>query len=73
MQAFSPRLADLPSEIAVFPLTGALLLPRGRLPLNIGMNLIGKVFDGKTIILPVFVQNIFLTLLCDAIESFINI
>ena len=35
MQAFSPRLADLPSEIAVFPLTGALLLPRGRLPLNI--------------------------------------
>ena len=35
MQPFSPRLADLPSEIAVFPLTGALLLPRGRLPLNI--------------------------------------
>ena len=35
MHAFSPRLADLPSEIAVFPLTGALLLPRGRLPLNI--------------------------------------
>ena len=35
MQPFSPRLADLPGEIAVFPLTGALLLPRGRLPLNI--------------------------------------
>ena len=35
MQAFHPRLADLPAEIAVFPLTGALLLPRGRLPLNI--------------------------------------
>ena len=35
MQPFSPRLADLPAEIAVFPLTGALLLPRGRLPLNI--------------------------------------
>jgi Lon protease-like protein len=35
MQAFHPRLADLPTEIAVFPLTGALLLPRGRLPLNI--------------------------------------
>jgi uncharacterized protein len=29
------QLAHLPSEIAVFPLTGALLLPRGRLPLNI--------------------------------------
>ena len=28
-------LEDLPSEIAVFPLTGALLLPRGKLPLNI--------------------------------------
>jgi hypothetical protein len=28
-------LDDLPAEIAVFPLTGALLLPGGRLPLNI--------------------------------------
>lgn len=28
-------IADLPSEFAVFPLTGALLLPGGRLPLNI--------------------------------------
>lgn len=27
--------ADLPAEIAVFPLPGALLLPRGQLPLNI--------------------------------------
>ena len=26
--------ADLPETIPVFPLTGALLLPRGRLPLN---------------------------------------
>ena len=26
---------DLPAELAVFPLPGALLLPRGRLPLNI--------------------------------------
>jgi Lon protease-like protein len=26
---------DLPTEFAVFPLSGALLLPRGRLPLNI--------------------------------------
>ncbi|WP_426954103.1 LON peptidase substrate-binding domain-containing protein [Muricoccus radiodurans] len=30
-----PSLAALPAEIAVFPLTGALLLPGGRLPLNI--------------------------------------
>ncbi|MEH7830101.1 LON peptidase substrate-binding domain-containing protein [Gemmobacter denitrificans] len=29
------RLADLPEVIAVFPLTGALLLPRARLPLHI--------------------------------------
>lgn len=35
MAAFQPRAEDLPSEISVFPLTGALLLPRGRLPLNI--------------------------------------
>jgi Lon protease-like protein len=30
-----PELADLPAEFPVFPLTGALLLPGGRLPLNI--------------------------------------
>lgn len=35
MAPFTARLADLPEEIAVFPLSGALLLPRGRLPLNI--------------------------------------
>ena len=35
MPPFHPRLADLPGEIAVFPLPGALLLPQGRLPLNI--------------------------------------
>ena len=36
MAAFHPAaLGDLPAEIAVFPLPGALLLPRGRLPLNI--------------------------------------
>jgi Lon protease-like protein len=29
------RLKDLPEEFPVFPLTGALLLPGGRLPLNI--------------------------------------
>lgn len=35
MAAFHPRLDDLPAEFAVFPLPGALLLPRGKLPLNI--------------------------------------
>jgi Lon protease-like protein len=35
MAGFQPRLQDLPSEFAVFPLTGALLLPGGKLPLNI--------------------------------------
>lgn len=30
-----PKLSDLPEEFPVFPLTGALLLPSGRLPLNI--------------------------------------
>ena len=29
------RLEDLPTEFAVFPLPGALLLPQGKLPLNI--------------------------------------
>lgn len=35
MPAFHPRFEALPSEIAVFPLSGALLLPEGKLPLNI--------------------------------------
>ena len=35
MYPFHPYPEDLPSEFAVFPLTGALLLPRGKLPLNI--------------------------------------
>jgi uncharacterized protein len=35
MAPFHPRLEDLPTEFAAFPLTGALLLPRGKLPLNI--------------------------------------
>ncbi len=30
-----PRLEDLPDSFPVFPLSGALLLPHGRLPLNI--------------------------------------
>ena len=32
---FEPRFEDLPSVLPIFPLPGALLLPRGRLPLNI--------------------------------------
>ncbi len=35
MRPFHPSLGDLPAEIPVFPLPGALLLPQGRLPLNI--------------------------------------
>ena len=31
----APSIADLPPVVPVFPLAGALLLPRGRLPLNI--------------------------------------
>lgn len=30
-----PRVEDLPTTVAVFPLTGVLLVPGGRLPLNI--------------------------------------
>ncbi|CCG07403.1 LON peptidase substrate-binding domain-containing protein [Pararhodospirillum photometricum] len=32
---FQPRFEDLPSVVPVFPLTGALLLPEGHLPLTI--------------------------------------
>jgi Lon protease-like protein len=32
---FDPELSDLPDIMPVFPLSGALLLPRGHLPLNI--------------------------------------
>jgi Lon protease-like protein len=35
MSAFHPDFAALPAEIPIFPLSGALLLPQGRLPLNI--------------------------------------
>jgi Lon protease-like protein len=35
MSPFVPRFAALPSALPIFPLTGALLLPRGELPLNI--------------------------------------
>lgn len=32
---FEPRFAELPAAMPIFPLSGALLLPGGRLPLNI--------------------------------------
>jgi Lon protease-like protein len=35
MPAFEPRVEDLPRDFPIFPLPGALLLPRGKLPLNI--------------------------------------
>lgn len=35
MSVFDPKFADLPEVIPIFPLPGALLLPGGRLPLNI--------------------------------------
>ncbi|PKU23581.1 LON peptidase substrate-binding domain-containing protein [Telmatospirillum siberiense] len=34
-RAFHPRLEDLPRILPVFPLSGVLLLPQGKLPLNI--------------------------------------
>jgi len=35
MSLLNPTQADLPSEFPIFPLGGALLLPHGKLPLNI--------------------------------------
>ena len=35
MERFARRLEDLPAEFPVFPLEGALLLPHGKLPLNV--------------------------------------
>jgi Lon protease-like protein len=32
---FSPRFEELPATVPLFPLTGVLLLPRGKLPLNV--------------------------------------
>ena len=34
-RSFEPGFADLPRTMAIFPLTGALLVPGGRMPLNI--------------------------------------
>ena len=35
MSPFEPRVEDLPSKIAIFPLKTVLLLPNGKLPLNV--------------------------------------
>jgi hypothetical protein len=35
MAAFHPTRETLPAEIGIFPLAGVLLLPRGKLPLNV--------------------------------------
>ena len=35
LTAFSQRFDSLPDELPIFPLSGVLLLPRGKLPLNI--------------------------------------
>ncbi|MQX38069.1 LON peptidase substrate-binding domain-containing protein [Roseospira navarrensis] len=35
VRAFQPRFDELPRTVPVFPLTGVLLIPGGRLPLNI--------------------------------------
>jgi Lon protease-like protein len=32
---FDPKFGELPDSLPIFPLTGVLLLPRGRLPLNV--------------------------------------
>lgn len=42
---FEKCLEDLPSKIPVFPLTGALLLPRSKLPLNLFENRYLHMFD----------------------------
>ena len=51
---FSPGFDDLPRELPVFPLTGVLLLPHGRLPLNIFepryLSMIGAALGGARMI-----------------------
>ncbi len=51
---FDPLFDDLPSEIPVFPLTGVLLLPQGKLPLNIFepryLNMINAALGGPRMI-----------------------
>lgn len=51
---FDPSFEDLPTEIPIFPLTGVLLLPYGKLPLNIFepryLNMVAAVLGGDRMI-----------------------
>lgn len=51
---FAHRFEDLPNTIPVFPLAGVLLLPRGRLPLNIFepryLNMVGDALGAERLI-----------------------
>jgi uncharacterized protein len=51
---FDPVFEDLPREIPIFPLTGVLLLPHGKLPLNIFepryLNMINESLGGSRMI-----------------------
>lgn len=51
---FDPKFADLPTDIPLFPLEGALLLPRGELPLNIFepryLAMVAKAMQGNRLI-----------------------
>ncbi len=52
--AFDPDFSELPREIPIFPLSGVLLLPGGRLPLNIFepryLAMVDEVLAGQRII-----------------------
>jgi len=54
MSPFERRVEDLPSEIAIFPLKSVLLLPNGKLPLNVFepryLNLVQNALSGTRII-----------------------
>ncbi len=51
---FTPKFDDLPAEIPVFPLTGAILMPETQLPLNIFepryLSMINDVLSGHRIV-----------------------
>lgn len=51
---FTPKFDDLPPEIPVFPLSGAILMPETQLPLNIFepryLNMVDSVLSGDRII-----------------------
>ena len=51
---FDPRYEDLPASLPIFPLPGALLLPGGRLPLNIFepryLNMVRDALAGERLI-----------------------